>query len=66
MPIPFIDLQAQRARIAPRIDAAIARVLAHGAYIMGPEVARLEKALGCCSSCGQKYFNVRSAATRYR
>jgi dTDP-4-amino-4,6-dideoxygalactose transaminase len=43
--IPFIDLQAQRARIAPRIDAAIARVLAHGAYVMGPEVAQLEAAL---------------------
>jgi dTDP-4-amino-4,6-dideoxygalactose transaminase len=43
--MPFIDLQAQRARIAPKIDAAIARVLAHGAYVMGPEVARLEAAL---------------------
>ena len=44
-PIPFVDLQAQRARIAPEIDAAIARVLAHGAYIMGPEVRELEAAL---------------------
>jgi dTDP-4-amino-4,6-dideoxygalactose transaminase len=44
-PIAFIDLQAQRARIAPRIDAAIARVLAHGAFIMGPEVAELERRL---------------------
>ncbi|MGH6951568.1 MAG: DegT/DnrJ/EryC1/StrS family aminotransferase [Vitreimonas sp.] len=40
--IPFIDLQAQRARIADRIDAAIARVLAHGQFIFGPEVRTLE------------------------
>ena len=40
--IPFIDLQAQRARIADRIDAAIARVLAHGQFIFGPEVKALE------------------------
>jgi dTDP-4-amino-4,6-dideoxygalactose transaminase len=40
--IPFIDLQAQRARIADRIDAAIARVLKHGQFIFGPEVKILE------------------------
>ena len=44
-PIKFIDLDAQRARIGPRIEAAIAGVLAHGQYILGPEVARLETAL---------------------
>jgi len=44
-PIPFIDLQAQRAPIADEIDDAIARVLAHGAYVMGPEVAALEAEL---------------------
>ncbi|MDZ4692492.1 DegT/DnrJ/EryC1/StrS aminotransferase family protein [Terricaulis sp.] len=43
--IPFIDLQAQRARIADKIDAAIARVLAHGAFIFGPEVKALEAQL---------------------
>ncbi|MDX2235628.1 MAG: DegT/DnrJ/EryC1/StrS aminotransferase family protein [Hyphomonadaceae bacterium] len=45
MNIAFIDLQAQRRRIADRIDAAIARVLADGRFVMGPEVATLEKAL---------------------
>jgi hypothetical protein len=41
--IPFIDLQAQRARIADKIDAAIASVLAHRAPIhFGPEVKTLE------------------------
>ena len=42
----FIDLQAQRARIAPQIDAAIARVLSTCGFIMGPEVTGFEKALG--------------------
>ena len=43
--IPFIDLQAQRARIADKIDAALARVLAHGQYIFGPEVKAFEAQL---------------------
>ncbi len=43
--ISFIDLQAQRARIANKIDAAIARVLAHGQFIFGPEVKALESQL---------------------
>ena len=55
--IPFIDLAAQQARIKPRLDAAIQRVLAHGGYIMGPEVRQLEEGLevfsgaGHCISC---------------
>jgi dTDP-4-amino-4,6-dideoxygalactose transaminase len=43
--IDFIDLKAQQRVIRSRIDAAIARVLDHGQYIMGPEVAALEKEL---------------------
>ena len=43
--IPFIDLDTQQARIRPAIDRAIARVLDHGQYIMGPEVADLERRL---------------------
>ncbi len=43
--IEFIDLAAQQRLIRARIDAAIARVLDHGHYIMGPEVARLEAEL---------------------
>ena len=43
--IPFIDLAAQQARIRPALDAAIARVLAHGGYVMGPEVAAFETQL---------------------
>ena len=37
--IEFIDLAAQRRRLGERIDAAIARVLAHGRFILGPEVS---------------------------
>ncbi|MFT3729166.1 MAG: DegT/DnrJ/EryC1/StrS aminotransferase family protein [Terricaulis sp.] len=40
--IPFIDLQAQRARIADKIDAAVSKVVRSGAYIFGPEVKQLE------------------------
>jgi len=41
----FIDLKAQYAALKPGIDARIQRVLDHGQYIMGPEVAELEAAL---------------------
>ena len=43
--IAFIDLQAQRARLGDAVDRAIAKVLDHGRFIMGPEVAELEKRL---------------------
>ena len=42
MTIPFIDLATQQKRIKPQIDAAIAKVLAHGGYVMGPEVRQFE------------------------
>jgi dTDP-4-amino-4,6-dideoxygalactose transaminase len=44
-PIAFIDLAAQRRRLGSRIDEAITRVIAHGQYILGPEVTELEKKL---------------------
>jgi len=34
--VQFIDLAAQQAVLRERIDAAIAGVLDHGKYIMGP------------------------------
>ncbi len=49
-PLAFIDLQKQRARLDGHIDRAIQRVLAHGQFIMGPEVGELEAAL--CEFCG--------------
>lgn len=40
--IPFVDLKAQYQALKPQIQARIDRVLEHGQYIMGPEVAELE------------------------
>lgn len=56
-PLPFIDLAAQRRLIGEAIDQAVLRVLAHGAYILGPEVTELEARLAAftgarhCVSC---------------
>jgi UDP-2-acetamido-2-deoxy-ribo-hexuluronate aminotransferase len=43
--IPFIDLHAQQERIRPQIEERIKKVLDHGKYIMGPEIAELEQRL---------------------
>ncbi len=59
--VAFIDLQAQRARIGARMDAAIARVLAHGGFIMGPEVAEAERKLA--ARCGAKHVISCSSGT---
>lgn len=52
-PIPFIDVAAQRRRLGPAIDAAIARVLAHCQFILGPEVRTLENELA--KFCGARH-----------
>ena len=41
----FIDLATQQALIKDKIDANIQKVLAHGQYILGPEVTELEEKL---------------------
>jgi dTDP-4-amino-4,6-dideoxygalactose transaminase len=51
--IPFIDLAQQQALIRPQLDAALAAVLDHGQYIMGPEVHQLEADLA--AFCGAKH-----------
>jgi len=38
----FIDLKSQQALIKTKIDTAIAKVLEHGRYIFGPEIAQFE------------------------
>jgi len=43
--IPFVDLEAQFRCLEEEIRAGIERVLAHGKYIMGPEVQQLESEL---------------------
>ena len=49
----FVDLKAQHERLKSQIDAAIARVLMHGQYILGPEVAELEEQLA--QLCGARF-----------
>ncbi|GDY11469.1 aminotransferase DegT [Planctomycetota bacterium] len=44
-PIAFNDLAAQQADLLENVDDRIERVLRHGQYIMGPEVAELEDRL---------------------
>ena len=52
-PIKFIDLGAQSERIRSKVDAAVAAVMDHGAFIMGPEVKNLEERLA--DYCGVKH-----------
>ena len=55
--INFIDLKAQqRGHLSPTLMERIQRVLAHGQYIMGPEVKELEKRLAA-------YVGVKHAIT---
>ncbi len=44
-PINFVDLKAQQALIRDDVERRIKDVLDHGAYINGPEIGKLEKAL---------------------
>jgi len=52
-PIPFIDVAAQRRRLGGCIDAAVARVLDHCEFILGPEVRELEADLA--AFCGARH-----------
>ena len=51
--IPFIDIAAQRHRLGPAVEQAVARVLAHCQFINGPEVTALEAALA--AYCGARH-----------
>jgi UDP-2-acetamido-2-deoxy-ribo-hexuluronate aminotransferase len=55
-PMAFIDLKAQQRIIYGRIMEKIQAVLAHGQYILGPEVTELEERLA-------SYVGVRHAVT---
>src|ERR1043166_5245602 len=52
-PIPFIDVAAQRRRLGRKIDDAVARVLTHCQFIMGPEVRTAEADLA--AFCGARH-----------
>ena len=41
-PIPFIDVAGQRKKLGKKIDDAVAKVLDHCQFILGPEVGALE------------------------
>jgi dTDP-4-amino-4,6-dideoxygalactose transaminase len=51
--IPFIDVAAQRRRLGSVIDAAVARVLSHCQFILGPEVRAFEAELA--AFCGVRH-----------
>ena len=52
-PLPFIDLAAQRRRLGAAVDVAVARVMEHCQFVMGPEVHALEADLA--AFCGTKH-----------
>jgi len=51
--IPFLDLRSQYQQIKPQIDAALARAVDSGQFILGPEVAAFEERFA--AYCGTKY-----------
>lgn len=51
--IPFLDLGASYRELKPQIDAAVARVLDSGWYILGPEVEAFEAEWA--AYCGTKF-----------
>ncbi len=60
-PIPFLDLKAQQARIAPELRRRLDAVLAHCQFVLGPEVAELEAALA--AFCGAAHCVAVSSGT---
>ena len=59
--IPFIDIASQRRRLGSAIDQAVKRVLDHGQFISGPEVAQFEAELAAYT--GAKYVVTCSSGT---
>ena len=53
MNVPLLDLKEQNESLRPEIEAALGRVLDTNAFILGGEVAELEKELA--GYCGAKY-----------
>jgi dTDP-4-amino-4,6-dideoxygalactose transaminase len=53
MKVPLLDLKEQNEALRPEIEAALGRVLDTNAFILGGEVAALEKELA--EYCGTKY-----------
>lgn len=51
--VPIADLRAQYHALRPEIDAAIARVLESGRFILGENVQRVEEEVAAC--CGARF-----------
>jgi UDP-2-acetamido-2-deoxy-ribo-hexuluronate aminotransferase len=49
----FIDLAAQQTQLGDSVETAISAVLKHGQFVLGPEVAELERQLA--GFCGAKH-----------
>jgi dTDP-4-amino-4,6-dideoxygalactose transaminase len=60
-PVPFLDLPAQQARIAADLRRRLEAVLAHCQFILGPEVAELERKLA--EFCGAAHCVTVSSGT---
>jgi dTDP-4-amino-4,6-dideoxygalactose transaminase len=60
-PLPFIDVAAQRRRLGRSVDDAIARVLSHCQFVLGPEVREAEAALA--AFCGARHAITCSSGT---
>jgi dTDP-4-amino-4,6-dideoxygalactose transaminase len=60
-PIPFLDLKAQQRRLGAVLRDRIDAVLAHGQYVMGPEVTELEAELA--AFCGADHCVAVSSGT---
>jgi UDP-2-acetamido-2-deoxy-ribo-hexuluronate aminotransferase len=50
--VEFVDLKEQYRRYQVEVDERIRRVLAHGHFIMGPEIGELEWALASYVASG--------------
>jgi dTDP-4-amino-4,6-dideoxygalactose transaminase len=60
-PIPFLDLKAQQVRLGVELRTRVDAVLAHGQYILGPEVTELENRLA--AFCGATHCVTVSSGT---
>ncbi|NVN13407.1 aminotransferase class I/II-fold pyridoxal phosphate-dependent enzyme, partial [Nguyenibacter vanlangensis] len=52
-PIAFLDLPAQQARLGDAVRRRVDAVMAHCRFVMGPEVAELERALAAYSGAAE-------------
>ena len=55
MRVPLLDLPAQYRALAPEIDAAVRRVMQSGQFILGEEVAALERELATAERESEAY-----------